>query len=58
MNLVDWAKHLGVTKDRIPRRLRNGWTLDDALDPKMKNPHLRYLTFGGKTQTLSEYAGP
>jgi uncharacterized protein YjcR len=56
MNLTDWARHLGVAKETIKRRLRNGWSLDDALDPDKKNPHLRYLTFDGKTQILSEWA--
>ena len=56
MNLADWARHLGVVRETIQRRLRNGWNLDDALDPTIKNPHLRYLTFNGKRQTMSDWA--
>ena len=56
MNIKDWARAIGVTTDTIHRRLRNGWSLDEALDPANKNPHLRYVTFNGKTQTLSEWA--
>jgi crotonobetainyl-CoA:carnitine CoA-transferase CaiB-like acyl-CoA transferase len=56
MNLADWARELGITKETIKRRLKNGWSLNDALDPTTKNPHLRYLTFNGKTQTLTQWA--
>jgi uncharacterized protein YjcR len=56
MNLVDWARQLGITKETIRRRIRNGWKLDDALDPELKNPHHRHLTFDGRTQTLTEWA--
>ena len=56
MNIKDWARELGVTTGTINRRLRNGWSLDDALDPATKNPHLRYLTHNGKTQTMSNWA--
>lgn len=56
MNIKDWARELNVTPATIHRRLRNGWSLNDALDPAIKNPHLRYLTFNNKTQTMSEWA--
>jgi len=56
MNIKDWARELGVATGTINRRLRNGWSLDDALNPAKKNRHLRYLTFNGKTQTMSEWA--
>lgn len=56
LNIKDWAREIGVTANTIHRRLRNGWSLDDALDPAKKNPHFKHLTFNGETRILSDWA--
>lgn len=30
-NLIDWAKETGVSQDTISRRIKRGWTVEDAL---------------------------
>lgn len=44
-SLVEWARalpHLGLTRERVSRRLREGWTLDETLTTPVSTEHQAY----------------
>ncbi len=50
----EWARLTGINKATISSRLRDGWTIEDALTVSTKNPKL-WIAFGSK-KTLAEWA--
>lgn len=63
---IDWANELQIPYHRIHRRIRNGWTVEEALSvdsikgrtdtPRGKRQNNRLLTFKGKTQSVTCWA--
>ena len=54
MRMSAWAKELGISAQVIVSRLARGWTEEEAVTyPGHK---YRYLTFRGRTLTLSQWA--
>lgn len=59
-----WARQLGIQKETINGRLRNGWSVEDALGSKTysrasdgrKIAPPRMLTFKGNTMSMSDWA--
>lgn len=37
MCLSDWARHLGLSRAAIQARLKKGWSIHDALSPRLGN---------------------
>jgi len=63
MTLADWGRRIGIKGHSICRRLRNGWSVEDALTlpaapGKLSGPpgNSRTVTYNGRTQTLAQWA--
>jgi hypothetical protein len=59
-----WARELNTSQQALAHRLRNGWSVEQALttpvsatgNPMMRRGTPRLVTFNGKTQMLSAWA--
>lgn len=58
MLLADWAKKTGIDRRTISHRLKEGWSVEDALSTPIGTRNKRYkkITYQGKTQCISSWA--
>ena len=50
-----WAKELGMPVPTLRARLRNGWTIEQALSKESAGKSEKLIEFNGKAQTLSAW---
>lgn len=51
-----WAKELGMPVPTLRARLRNGWTIEQALDKASAGKTEKLIEFNGKAQSLGAWA--
>lgn len=55
-SIAAWAKELGMPVPTLRARLRNGWTIEQALSKESAGKGENLIEFNGKSQNLSAWA--
>lgn len=55
-SLGQWAKELGMPVPTLRARLRNGWTIEQALGKASAGKAEKLIEFNGKSQTLTAWS--
>ena len=56
MNVAEWSKYLGLGRETVRERLKNGWSIKDALSPKKRSREGRWAN-GKPIRTPKTYFG-
>ncbi len=56
MNLAQWSRETGMKARTIRRRLREGMSCEDAVNPNLRKESFAVLTWKGVTKTLVEWS--
>lgn len=58
--ITQWSKEIGINRNTLEGRLKSGWRIEDALTKdkceKGERCDNRFLTYNGKTQTMTQWA--
>ncbi len=55
-NISQWATELNMNQLLIGKRLRRGWSVEDALTKPLNSHHENLLTYNGKTMNITDWA--
>ena len=58
--LNDWAKELGIQRLTLTKRIKSGWSIEEAFETPVTNTRKRsnqtMITFEGMTRTINEWS--